>query len=203
MHNVLKVMNAGGVAVYPTETLYAVGCDAMNREACERVTRIKGRPDDMPLPLIIGSIDMLGLVTDNKSSSLLELAKAFWPGPLSILVKAIPELPDLLCDEEGYTSVRYSGHPFAAELSRRLKRPIVATSANISGQEPVALPEDLDPELLALVDESYLDPPWPRGDKPSTVVRMLGASRLEILRDGAVSVKKLCDKGFSVSLQSS
>jgi L-threonylcarbamoyladenylate synthase len=203
MHNVLKVMNAGGVAVYPTETLYAVGCDAMNREACERVTRIKGRPDDMPLPLIIGSIDMLGLVTDNKSSSLLELAKAFWPGPLSILVKAIPELPDLLCDEEGYTSVRYSGHPFAAELSRRLKRPIVATSANISGQEPVALPEDLDPELLSLVDESYLDPPWPRGDKPSTVVRMLGASRLEILRDGAVSVKKLCDKGFSVSLQAS
>ena len=202
MHNVLKVMNAGGVAVYPTETLYAVGCDAMNREACERVTLIKGRPDDMPLPLIIGSMDMLKLVTDNQSTHLLELAKAFWPGPLSILVKALPALPALLCDEDGYTSVRFSGHPFAAELSRRLKRPIVATSANMSGKQPVALPEDLDPELLDMVDESYLDPPWPRGDKPSTVVRMLSTSRLEVLRDGAVSVKKLCDKGFSVSLQS-
>jgi len=201
MHNVLKVMNAGGVAVYPTETLYAVGCDAMNREACERVTRIKGRPDDMPLPLIIGSVDMLRLVTDNPPAHLLDLAKAFWPGPLSILVKALPALPGLLCDEDGYTSVRFSGHPFAAELSRRLKRPIVATSANISGKQPVALPEDLDPELLDMVDGAYLDPPWPRGDKPSTVARLLGSSRLEVLRDGAVSVKKLCDKGFSVSLQ--
>ena len=202
MQNVLKVMNSGGVAVYPTETLYAVGCDAMNRSACERVSGIKGRAKDMPLPLIIGGVDMLSMVTDDLSAPLLDLAKAFWPGPLSILVKALPTLPDLLCDEDGYSSVRYSGHPFAAELARRLKRPIVATSANFSGRPPVALPEDLDPELLALVDETYVDPPWPRGDKASTVVRMLGSSRLEILRDGAISVKKLCDKGFSVSLRS-
>ena len=202
MHDVLKVMQAGGIAVYPTETLYAIGCDAMNPEACERVSGIKGRPEHMPLPLIIGGVDMLNLVTDDLSAPLLDLAKAFWPGPLSILVKALPGLSGLLCDEEGYTSVRFSGHPFAAELSRRLKKPIVATSANFSGKQPVALPEDLDPELLAMADESYLDPPWPRGDKPSTVVRMLGATRLEVIRNGAVSVKKLCDKGFSVSLQS-
>lgn len=200
MQKILKAMESGGVAVYPTETLYAIGCDAMNQEACERVSRIKARPRDMPLPLIIGGVDMLKLVTDNHGAPLLDLAKAFWPGPLSILVKALPSLPRLLCDEAGYTSVRFSGHPFAAELSRRLRRPVVATSANISGKPPVALPEDLDPALLELVDETYVDPPWPRGDKPSTVVRMLGATRLEILREGAVSVKKLCDKGFSVSL---
>ncbi len=201
MQDVLKVMDRGGVAVYPTETLYALGCDATNVKACERVTRIKGRPEDMPLPLIIGGLSMLDLVTEKPSPALLELAGAFWPGPLSILVKALPGLPGLLCDEDGYTSVRFSGHPFAAELSRRLKRPVVATSANFSGKLPVALPEDLDPELLDMVDESYLDPPWPRGNKPSTVVRMLGTSRLEVLRDGAVSVKKLCDKGFSVSMR--
>lgn len=202
MHDLLKAMQAGGVVVYPTETLYAVGCDATNEDACRRVSKIKGRSKDMPLPLIIGGVDMLNLVTDQQSSSLLSLAKAFWPGPLSILVKALPYLPDVLSDEDGYTSVRFSGHPFAAELSRRLKKPIVATSANFSGTSPVALPEDLDPKFLEMVDESYLDPPWPRGSKASTVVRMLGASQLEVLRDGAVSLKKLCDKGFAVSLKS-
>ncbi|MBG0790426.1 MAG: threonylcarbamoyl-AMP synthase [Desulfovibrionaceae bacterium] len=202
MQKILKAMEAGGVVVYPTETLYAVGCDATNPDACERVTRIKERPHDMPLPLIIGGVDMLKLVTDSQAAPLFELAKAFWPGPLSILVKALPTLPAQLCDRDGYTSVRFSGHAFASELSRRLRRPIVATSANISGHPPVALPEDLDPELVEMVDEIYVDPPWPRGDKPSTVVRMLGATRLEILREGAVPVKKLCDKGFAVSLLS-
>lgn len=201
MHDLLKAMESGGVVVYPTETLYAVGCDATNLKACQRVTEIKGRPENMPLPLIIGGVDMLGLVTDVQPANLLSLAEAFWPGPLSILVKALPDLPDLLSDDEGYTSVRFSGHPFAAELSRRMKKPIVATSANFSGHAPVGLPEELDPKFLDMVDASYLDPPWPKGDKPSTVVRMLGASQLEVIRDGAVSVKKLCDKGFSVSLQ--
>ncbi|WP_319542737.1 L-threonylcarbamoyladenylate synthase [uncultured Pseudodesulfovibrio sp.] len=201
MHDLLKVMNSGGVVIYPTETLYAVGCDATNPEACEKVAAIKGRTEDKPLPLIIGGMDMLKLVTDEKAVALIRLAELFWPGPLSILVKAVPELPALLSDEEGYTSVRHSGHPFASELSRRLKRPIVATSANLSDKSPVALPEDIDPELLERVDKAYLDPPWPRGNKPSTVVRLIGASQLEVVREGAVTVKMLCDKGYSVSVK--
>jgi len=193
-------MESGEVVVYPTETLYAVGCDATNDDACKKVAVIKARSDMKPLPLIIGGIDMMGLVTDERPEALHELVKKFWPGPLSILVKALPTLPALLSDDEGYTSVRWSGHPFAAELSRRLRKPIVATSANLSGKPPVALPEDLDPDLLKKVGETYADPPWPRGGKPSTVIRLLGPSRLEILREGAVTVKDLCDKGFSVTL---
>lgn len=201
MHELLKALEADGVVVYPTETLYAVGCDATSEIACDKVNDIKGRPDNKPLPLIIGGVDMLDLVTDEKPANLLSLADTFWPGPLSILVKALPELPSILSDEDGYTSVRFSGHPFAAELSRRLKKPLVATSANLSGKPPAALPEDVDPALLEMVDASYFDPPWPRGDKPSTVVRISGANQLEILRDGAVSVKKLCDKGLAVSVR--
>ena len=201
MQDLLKALRADGIVIYPTETLYAVGCDATSEEGCARIGRVKGRSNERPLPLIIGGMDMLGLVTTEQPKSLLALAGAFWPGPLSILVKALPELPDCLSDEEGYTSVRWSGHPFAAELSRRLKKPIVATSANFSGKPPAALPEELDPELLDMVDAAYLDPPWPRGHKASTVVRMLGSSQLEILREGDISIKKLCDKGYSVAVK--
>ena len=200
MYNLLKALQAGQVVVYPTETLYALGCDAANAAACDRVIEIKARPEAKPLPLIIGGLQMLPLVTDERPAALEQLAKAFWPGPLSILVKALPGLPAQLSDAEGYTSVRWSGHPFASELARRLKRPVVATSANVSGQPAAALPEDIDPFLVENAGAVYYDPPWPRGGKPSTVVRVLGATRLAVLREGAISVKRLCDKGFSVTL---
>ncbi len=200
MHELLKVLEAGGVVVYPTETLYALGCDATNEKACSHVLDIKARPQAKPLSLIVGSVKMLSLVTNELPLAFNQLAESFWPGPLSILVKALPDLPQCLSDEDGYTSVRWSGHPFASELSRRLKRPLVATSANISGKPSVALPEDVDPELLEHADAVYFDRPWPRGGSPSTVVRLLSSSRLAVLREGAVSVKKLCDKGFSVTL---
>ena len=200
MYNLLKAMQAGQVVVYPTETLYALGCDATNAAACDRVMEIKARPEAKPLPLIIGGLQMLPLVTDERPAALEQLAKTFWPGPLSILVKALPGLPAQLSDANGYTSVRWSGHPFASELARRLKRPVVATSANVSGQPAAALPEDIDPFLVENAGAVYYDPPWPRGGKPSTVVRVLGATRLAVLREGAVSVKRLCDKGFSVTL---
>lgn len=200
LRDLLKAMEAGEVVIYPTETLYAIGCDATLEAACKKLIAIKGRPKTKPLPLIISGVDMLADVTDERPQALQRLASAFWPGPLSVLVKAVPTLPEILSDEDGYISIRWSGHPFASELSRRLRKPIVSTSANLSGQEPVARPELLDPALLDLVAAAYLDPPWPKGGKPSTVVRVLGANQLEILREGAVGVKQLCDKGFAVTL---
>lgn len=200
MHDLLKALEAGETVIYPTETLYALGCDATSEDACRKVIDIKARPEAKPLPMIIGGVDMLALVTDERPRSLQELASSFWPGPLSILVRALPSLPAALSDDEGYTSVRWSGHAFASELSRRLRKPVVATSANISGKPPVAFPEDVDPKLIEATGATYFDPPWPKGGKPSTVIRMLGSNRLEIIREGAVTLKKLCDKGFAATM---
>lgn len=200
MYNLIKAMENGQVIIYPTETLYALGCDGYNAKACDTIIDIKARPASKPLPMIIGGVNMLGMVTDERPAALEQLASAFWPGPLSILVKALPELPSQVSDEHGYTSVRWSGHAFASELSRRLRRPIVSTSANLSGKPPVALPEDLDPDLLSMAGAVYDDPPWPKGGAASTVIRVLSSTRLEVIREGAVSVKMLCDKGFSVTL---
>lgn len=202
MHDLIDAMDNGGVVIYPTETLYALGCDATNEAACDKLFAIKARAKAKPLPLIVGGVDMLSLVTDERPPELEHLATSFWPGPLSILVKALPTLPGVLSDDDGYTSVRWSGHPFAAELSRRMRLPLVATSANLSGKSATAMPEAIDPELLEKTQAAYLDPPWPRGGKASTVVRLLGATRLEVIREGAISVKMLCDKGFSVTLSS-
>ncbi len=200
LHDIIQAINGGEVVIYPTETLYALGCDATCDTACHTIMNIKRRSGHKPLPMIVGSLAMLDMVTAERPPILRELAATFWPGPLSVLLKARPELPCVLSDDEGFTSVRWSGHPFAAELSRRIHKPIVATSANYEDKPAVALPDHLDPELLGEVGAFYSDPPWPGGGEPSTIIRIKDGGRLEIVREGAVTVKMLRDKDFFISV---
>ncbi len=197
MNAIIDILAQGGVVVYPTETLYALGCMATNHAAAQRVSAIKGRPHSKPLPVLIGNLGQLGLVTHDAGGDLLSLAEAFWPGPVSLLVRGHAELSPLVRDEEGYTSVRVSSHPTAARLCAHLGTPLVATSANRSGNPGVARPDDLDPLLLDKVDAVLADKPWPSGGDPSTVVRIVGPGRLKVLRLGAVPVKGLEAAGFT------
>lgn len=193
---VAEVLRNGGTAVYPTETLYALGCLATDRAAAERVCEIKARPLTKPLPLIIGSMEGLAQVTEDVPHGVELLAKAFWPGPLSILVKARGCLSQSVSDETGYTSVRWTVHPAAAELCRLVGGPLVATSANVSGEKAASVPEELSPEVLAGASTAWLEQPWPGGGEPSTVVRVEESGELTVLRHGAISSAELIRKGF-------
>lgn len=189
-------IRTGGVLIYPTETLYALGCAADNAEACARVAALKGRPQSKPFPLIVADMDGLrrllaAPLPPALEADLLLLAARFWPGPLSVLLPTRVGLPALVRDAQGLSSIRLSPHPLAGELCRRTGSALVATSANSSGQPPTADPRTLDPALLAGAAGSLLDPPWPAGGAPSTLVRLLGHGRLTILRAGAVPVSDL------------
>jgi L-threonylcarbamoyladenylate synthase len=177
----------GGVVLYPTETLYALGCAAHRTEACERIAAIKGRPEAKPFPLLLGDLDGLLAIADELPPDLLLLADHFWPGPLSVLVRTKNHLPRFVRDDQGFSSVRLTPHPTARELCRRAGPALVATSANRSGLPAAAVPAGLDPALVNGADATVLAPPWPAGGAPSTLVRLLGAGRMEILRQGAVS----------------
>lgn len=181
----------GGVVLYPTETLYALGCAAHRTEACERIAALKGRPQAKPFPLVLGDLDGLTAIADEMPPDLLLLAERFWPGPLSVLVRTKDHLPHLVRDAEGFSSVRVTPHPTARELCRRAGPALVATSANRSGLPAPALPAELDQALLAGADACLLARPWPAGGAPSTLVRLLGGGRISILRLGATSEQAL------------
>ncbi len=198
MQKVLESLSRGGVAVYPTETLYALGCVATDENACARVAAIKKRPSSKPLPLIVGWREGLKLVSDDIPRSLVALVELFWPGPLSVLVRAKDSLAPQVSDENGFTSVRLCPHPVAAALSRELAAPLVATSANISGRAAAAVPDELDSELMEQADAAYLGKPWPMGGVPSTVVRLKGGNELEVVRPGAVPLSRLEEQGFVI-----
>lgn len=185
------VLRGGGVLVYPTETLYALGCAARDAAACARVAALKARPQTKPFPLIVADLAGLRAIAAELPEDLPRLADAFWPGPLSVLLRTRDDLPALVRDAAGFSSVRLSPHPLARELCRLAGGTLVATSANKSGHPATAEPASLDPELLAGADGALLDRPWPAGGAPSTLVRLLGGGRLAVLRAGAVPAEAL------------
>ncbi|WP_432737776.1 L-threonylcarbamoyladenylate synthase [Maridesulfovibrio sp. FT414] len=194
----VQIIKTGGVLIYPTETLFAVGADACDERAVNRVSLIKNRPVSKPLPLIIGSMEQLDLVTGFASAELLRLADKFWPGPLSILVRAREELPSAVKDSRGYSSVRWTDHPLAAALCIKSRTPLIATSANMSGKPAAAKVAELDEDLTVMVEGVYDGLPGPRGGSPSTVVELLTGGKIRILRDGVISRTTLARAGFSV-----
>lgn len=191
----VQALKKGKIIVYPTETLYALGCDAKHPQASLRVAALKARPSSKPFPLVLGSVAQLGELCPDLPEELrpdLErLAQKFWPGPVSVLLPTRPDLPSLARDADGFSSVRVSPHPTVQALCAELGGPLVATSANVSGRAATASPEDLDPEILRGADGFLSGPPLPGGGEPSTLVRLLGGGKARILRPGAVAEQAL------------
>ena len=196
------ILRAGGCVVYPTETYFALGALAGNAEALERIVAIKGRPAHKPLPLVVGELTQLdavvppGFAAGPLGADFGELAALFWPGPLSLVVPCREELPGLVKDAAGRSSVRFTPHETAAALCRLAGGALAATSANISGGPPAATPEELDPRVRAAVDAVLLSGAAPAGGPASTVAGLVGGKRLTVFRQGATPLAALEAAGY-------
>jgi L-threonylcarbamoyladenylate synthase len=125
-------MRRGAVIVYPTDTAYAIGCDATNAAAVRRIFRIKGRPADKAMPMICADLRMAKkyfLLTAHCSL----LTREHWPGPLSVVVKAKKGIAKAALGR-GTAAIRVPDSDIARTLSKFLGRPLIATSANLSGR---------------------------------------------------------------------
>lgn len=199
----LERLCAGGIIIYPTETFYALGGSALAPEAAPAVYTAKGRERSLPLPLIIGSLEQLPLVASEVGPVELALMRAFWPGPLTLLLPAAGGLPPIVTGGNGKAAVRLCGHPAARRLCLAAGAPLISSSANRSGLPPARLPTELDQELLQHA-ELYQAGPLPTGGQPSTIVEAQGQSgALRLLRPGAVSADSLKAAGFTPAEQTS
>ncbi len=178
----LAVLRQGGVVAAPTETLVGLLADALDPAAVARVAEAKGRAQDQPIALILPDAGALDRVATAVTPRTRELARAHWPGPLTLLVRARPELSPL-CTRDGKVGVRVPGPSAAADLVRAFGGPLTATSANLSGGPAVAETAALDPVLAARVHVLAGRSP---GGEPSTLVDATGPE-LVVLRQGAVT----------------
>jgi L-threonylcarbamoyladenylate synthase len=182
-------LRRGEVVVFPTETFYGLGADALDASAVERVTALKGRAPDSPIAVIVADRAMLAQIVADVSPLAEKLIERFWPGPLTLVLPAKKGLPAPLLNVEGKLGVRVSSHPVAARLARDLGRPLTATSANPSGREAartIAEARQYFADKLTI----FLDGGVLTAEHGSTVVEATG-DRLKILREGAIRPAEL------------
>ena len=182
------VLKSSGVIVYPTETLYGIAAPALDERAVDRVFEIKGRPKDMPIPLLVKDIDMLAEVAEVNNRATV-LAENFWPGALTLVLNEKGNLPKVITAGTGKVAVRISGHDFVKSLFNYFNQPITSTSANVSGGENLIDIEDIQREFSERVDliiDSGNIPP----SKGSTVLD-LTVNPPEILRPGDIKAEVL------------
>jgi L-threonylcarbamoyladenylate synthase len=182
------VLKAGGLVVYPTETAYALGCDAADAGAVRKIFAVKRRDASKPLPLIAASMTKIsGIAQLSKFER--ALARAFWPGPLTLVLPFRRRFAPGVASKRGDLALRLSPHPVASALARGLGRPVVSTSANLSGRGTPYRVADVLADLGTLPD-LVLDAGALPHTPPSTVVRC-GTDRCEILREGPVTAESL------------
>lgn len=182
-------LRAGGIVVYPTETLYGLGCDATDERALRRLAALKGRDAGKPISVLISSRAHLSDVADAPTADAERLMDAFWPGPLTIVFRARDSLSEILTGGRATIGARVSPHPIARALAEGLARPLTSTSANPGGEPPPSTADDARAYFGDRVD-AYVDDGPTVGSPASTVIDCSG-DRPVVVREGAVSLAAL------------
>jgi L-threonylcarbamoyladenylate synthase len=148
---ILSVLRAGGVIGFPTDTAYGLGADPFNEAAVDRIFEIKGRTERKAILLVVSSRAMLQQVA--QPSALFDrVADTFWPGPLTLVLPAVPSLPSKLTGGSATIGVRLPDAAFATSLAERLGKPLTATSANRSDMPAAVTAEEVSAQLGDSID---------------------------------------------------
>jgi L-threonylcarbamoyladenylate synthase len=185
----LAALSRGEVIVFPTETLYGLGADALNSRAVDKVFQLKGRDRHNPIPVLIADpamLDMLVAAVPERAKALMD---TFWPGPLTLVLPARSDVPKPLVNANGGIGVRISSQPTATRLVAGLGRPLTATSANPAGREPARTVAEARGYFKGKI-EIFIDGGRLTSKTGSTVVEVLD-NEVKIIREGEIAASAL------------
>ncbi|MBR0181552.1 MAG: threonylcarbamoyl-AMP synthase [Prevotella sp.] len=182
----VEVMRKGGVILYPTDTVWGIGCDATNAEAVKRVYEIKQRDDSKALICLVDSDARMQRYIRNVPDVAWQLIDSLQDAdakPTTLILDGAINLADNLIAEDGSIGIRITNEPFSKELCYRFQKAIVSTSANISGEPAAQNYCDIDPRILEAVD--YVC--WSRRQEhkphtPSSIIRLKENGEVTIIR---------------------
>jgi len=187
----IAALKNGGLIIYPTETFYGLGADAMNHSAVERILGVKARGTAKTLPIIVSDISMLLRICKQITESASVLIKKFWPGPLTIILKAKKSIPITLRAGTGTIAVRISSNTITQKLLEAIDSPITTTSANPSGKKsPVTASEVMNyfkNKVDLILDGGVLS-----GKLGSTIVDVTEGD-LKIIRAGEIPIERVVE----------
>lgn len=132
-NSITEIIGQGGIIVYPTETVYGIGCDMNNERSVQNIYNLKNRPNNLPLSLNLYSIDQIGEYVREIPNIFYDLARQFLPGPLAVIFNKNDIVPDFVTSGMKTVGIRIPDNACFLEILKALNRPLAGTSANISG----------------------------------------------------------------------
>lgn len=178
-----EVMNKGGVILYPTDTIWGIGCDATNVEAVKRVYEIKKRADNKAMLVLVDNAVKVDFYVDGAPEVAFDLIE-LTTKPLTIIYEGAKNLAPNLVGEDGSIGIRVTSEPFSNQLCYRFRKAIVSTSANVSGEPSPATFADISEEIKQAVDYIVQSRRKEKSSsKPSGIIRLGKGGQVKVIRE--------------------
>lgn len=181
---IATVLRNGGIIAYPTDTTYGIGCSIFHKKSIERIYQLKNRERKKPFSFICSSLSEVSRY-GRVDTTVFKLLKRHLPGPYTFVLEATREVPDLLLTRQKTVGIRIPNNKICLTLVEALGNPLITTSANLSGEEPVSDPYEIEDvfghQLEYVIDGGLLT------TEVSSVVSLIGGVP-EVLREGAGDV---------------
>jgi L-threonylcarbamoyladenylate synthase len=189
----VSILKSGGIVAFPTDTVYGLGASADIPGAVARVYMVKGRPRNMPMPLLLARVSQIEDVAESVPPLAWLLAKKFLPGALTLVLTKSRAVSDIVTGGSETVAVRIPAHPVPVALASGLGVPLLGTSANLSGRKSALTAGEVSAQFGEQVDLVVDGGPSP-GGRESTIVDVTGEVPV-VLREGAVSLSELEQAG--------
>jgi L-threonylcarbamoyladenylate synthase len=187
----VNFLQEGRAIVYPTDTLYGIGCDAFNEKAVSEVLKIKKRDSGKPLSVIVKNVEAIKKIAFvDKARE--QIANELLPGPFTLIFPGVKHVPEIVTGGENSIGIRIPDHPITRKLAEQFENPIITTSVNMSGEKPINDPFAIAEYFKTLEDrpELILDYGKIVNAHPSVVIDIT-QKRPQIMRTGMMSVEEI------------
>jgi L-threonylcarbamoyladenylate synthase len=180
--NAFKVLQGGGIILYPTDTIWGIGCDAANTEAIKKIFRLKQRDEAKSMVILVDTENKLESYVQEVNPLAYDLIE-YAENPLTLVMPGAKNLSPAVIAADGSVAIRVSNHEFCKQLIQRLRKPLVSTSANISGKPSPQYFSQIDQEILDGVDYVVdLEQHSKEIRNPSTIMKLAPDGSFEFIR---------------------
>ena len=181
---ICEVINNGGIVITPTDTIYGIMGKKKKKNVIRKVFEIKKRPFNKPLLLLMDSFEMVKQYTEEISEKERLLMDRYWPGLVTFILKKNDKVSELITSGNDTVGIRIPNNKDLLEIIRRLNRPVISTSANITGTEVITSTQLLEKDLIDNID--YIEDGGEVDSESSTIIK-IEDNKLVVLREGKLS----------------
>jgi len=181
VNKTVQVLKEGGIILYPTDTIWGIGCDATNHDAIKRIYKLKQREESKSMICLVNDFKMLNLYVENVPEVAYDILK-YTNKPTTIIYDKPLRVSENIIAEDNTLAIRVTNHDFCKQLIKKIKKPIVSTSANISNEPSPKFYSEISPEILKGVDYVVNLQREKKSTEASSIIKLTGDGLVKVIR---------------------